>query len=142
MWVVHCTSNLPPPLPSSLSPPCLMGSYWRPKVLTRVLGEGRYLLRKIFSILHKLLFCDILRIIWAWSGKSFAQYFASYAIFCIIRNILHHTQQVLRNFVQNNLRQKQNSAKFAQKAIFCAKTTSCIIIKFWQKKFIIFFEFT
>ena len=68
-------------------------------------------------------FCDILSM----KRNKF------YAIFRI------YTQQVLRNFAQNNLRKKQNSAKFAQNAIFCARTISCIMNKILTTKFFYIF---
>ena len=47
--------------------------------LLRVSAEGQYLFCKICAISANLYFCDIIRIICAWSGTNFAQYSATYA---------------------------------------------------------------
>ena len=89
--------------------------------IARVFAEGRYSCAKFALFTTNFYFCNILRIICAWSETSFAQYSASYA---------------------TSFSQKENSAKFAQNAIFGARTTSCIINKILTTFFFIFFEFT
>ena len=81
------------------------------RLMGRVFAEGWYFMRKICAILRKFLF--------------FATFCASLAHGAeqVLRNIPHHTQQ----------------AKFAQNAIFCAQTTSCIINNILTTTIFIFF---
>ena len=74
----------------------------------------------------------------------FATFCASFAHGAeqVLRNILYHTQQVLRNIAQNNLRKKQNSPNLCKTQYFMQELQPCIINKILTKKNMIFFEFT